>query len=436
MGNAQDDAVAVGTSEKDPIGLWPSRKVVFQAMPMHRFVPVTAGIATTLALGLVSIASATSASAIDTSSKVSVATAYLNNLVPAEKVPIGWTGSVAGCKTGSTSAAQRYATKTAINFFRGMGGLKGVTLDSALSAKSQQAALMMQANNTLSHSPPSSWTCYTDAGKEAAGSSNLSLGVSGAKAISGYMVDPGSGNNVAGHRRWIMYPPLTKMGSGSTASANSLWVFGGGWTMPSGTPTFVSWPTSGYFPAGLEPAGRWSLSATDSTIDFAAAKITVKNPSGTSLSVSKQPVANGYGNNTVVFEVSGITKPSGSAVSDYVVTVSDFNRTGSTTKITRTYTVKLFNPANVAKVAIVSRPSITGTAKVGHTLKSGTGKWSPTPTSYAYRWLRNGAPIASATARSYKLVAADKGTSITVQVTARLSGRVSGVNSSVAKTVS
>lgn len=33
-------------------------------------------------------------------------------------------------------------------------------------------------------------------------------------------------------------------------------------------PGLVSWPTAGQFPAPLDPAGRWSLSAGDKTVNF------------------------------------------------------------------------------------------------------------------------------------------------------------------------
>lgn len=79
-------------------------------------------------------------------------------------------------------------------------------LDDTYSAKAQAATLMMSVNRKLSHSPDSSWTCYTANGREGAGSSNLYLGVFGPSAISGYIRDPGSGNYFVGHRRWILYP--------------------------------------------------------------------------------------------------------------------------------------------------------------------------------------------------------------------------------------
>jgi len=47
-------------------------------------------------------------------------------------------------------------------------GVEPVAFSSALSAKAQEAALMMARNETLSHGPPSSWACYTGTGASAA----------------------------------------------------------------------------------------------------------------------------------------------------------------------------------------------------------------------------------------------------------------------------
>jgi uncharacterized protein YkwD len=407
-------------------------------MPMRRRSALTrtatTGLVTAVGLGL-AVLQAPAASALDTSSKVSVANSYLNVLVPAHKVPISWSGAVSGCKAGTTSAAQRYATKSAINFYRGIGGLRPVRLDNSLSAKAQRAALIMQANNALSHAPSSSWKCYSSTGAQAAGKSNLSLGIAGAKAITGYMEDPGSNNNVVGHRRWIMFPPTKEMGSGSTSRANALWVIGNNWTRPAGTPAYVAWPNGGYFPAGLEPGGRWSLSATDSELNFSAATVSVKNAAGTALTAKKQPVAVGYGNNTIVFQVSGVRLPSGKAVASYSVKVSNIRRNGSTTKISHSYTVKIFNPGSVPRVTNLTRASFTGTARVGSTLTAKVGTWTPTPTSYLYKWLRNGVPIAGRTAKTYTPVAADRGKQVTVQVIARKTGRVAGVSTSMSRKI-
>jgi hypothetical protein len=65
---------------------------------------------------------------------------------------------------------------------------------------------------------------------------------------------------------------------------------------------------------------------------------------------------------------------------------------------------------------LLKSPYISGTAKVGNTLKSNRGSWSPTPTVTAYRWYRNGAAIKGATKSAYKLTTADRGRVITLRV--------------------
>jgi hypothetical protein len=67
-------------------------------------------------------------------------------------------------------------------------------------------------------------------------------------------------------------------------------------------------------------------------------------------------------------------------------------------------------------------PVITGSLNVGKTLGVNRGFWSPTPTKVTYQWLRNLVPIPGATKSTYKLTAADKGTSIRITITVTRSG--------------
>ncbi|WP_234441593.1 IPT/TIG domain-containing protein [Streptomyces sp. WM6386] len=71
-------------------------------------------------------------------------------------------------------------------------------------------------------------------------------------------------------------------------------------------------------------------------------------------------------------------------------------------------------------------PVISGTAKVGKTLKASKGTWSPTPTSYAYQWYANGKVISGATKSSLVLKSAQKGKKITVKVIAHRTGHKDG----------
>lgn len=68
---------------------------------------------------------------------------------------------------------------------------------------------------------------------------------------------------------------------------------------------------------------------------------------------------------------------------------------------------------------VVTAPKVSGTYKVGKTLSVTPGKWTKSragATASSYQWLRNGSAIPGATKSTYKLVAADKNRSVTVEV--------------------
>ena len=67
-------------------------------------------------------------------------------------------------------------------------------------------------------------------------------------------------------------------------------------------------------------------------------------------------------------------------------------------------------------------PKISGTVKVGTTLKASAGTWADSGVKLGYQWLRNGKPISGAKSTKYKLVAADAGARIGLRETASKSG--------------
>jgi len=76
-----------------------------------------------------------------------------------------------------------------------------------------------------------------------------------------------------------------------------------------------------------------------------------------------------------------------------------------------------------APVTVVpGTPTISGTPRVGSVLTANTGTWSPSGLSFTYQWVRNGAVIAGATARTYTAVAADAGATVSVRVTGTPAG--------------
>ena len=83
------------------------------------------------------------------------------------------------------------------------------------------------------------------------------------------------------------------------------------------------------------------------------------------------------------------------------------------------------------------RPVVSGTAKVGELLQTSSGAWTPsTGTTYAYQWLRAGAPIQGATAASYRVQSADAGAALSARVTAKRTGHADGTASSDSVSVS
>ena len=85
--------------------------------------------------------------------------------------------------------------------------------------------------------------------------------------------------------------------------------------------------------------------------------------------------------------------------------------------------------------AATKKPAITGTAKVGRTVKVSAGTWSPKADSYRYEWRLGGKLIRGATKSSLKLTSSMRNKKITVTVIARKTGYTDGKATSKAVTV-
>lgn len=286
------------------------------------------------------VAAATAAAGdhhIDNWDRSQVRRAWQNRMKDNLDTPSGWLGVALDpvCQWGAPSAEAQAATRESVNFVRAMAGLDPIGFRQKLSDQAQKAAVMMDAQGALSHDPPSSWACWTEAGAKAAGRSNLIL-TSGTLTAGGvvetYMDDKGSTNKVAGHRRWILNPKSEKFGHGMTDQADALYVIG---PLDAGNrnPRWVPWPTAGWFPTRLQPAGRWSLSSGDDDADFSHATVVVRH-GGKRLDVRRYQPVNGYGKPTLVFQVKGID-----GAGTYAVAVRHIRGAGAAR---HTWKVKLF----------------------------------------------------------------------------------------------
>jgi uncharacterized protein YkwD len=306
----------------------------------------------------------------DTASRLTSQLAWLNDFLPTTGVSPGFTGSVPAGNAGSTSVAWKEAALKRINYFRAMAGVPAnITFDATLNSKSQSGALMLAANNALSHNPPPSWQYYTADAADAVGHGNICY-YSVSSVVSGYLSDPGcvaqyvadqgAGNEIVGHRRWILYSRATKMGTGDVTTPynnafsliwNTLYVIHQPSFLSSPAPTrdgFIAWPPKGYVPYQIVPP-RWSF-AVPGNSDLSAAIVKVTK-NGIPITQTLAQYASNYGDNTVIFNPDNrgtdnadpIAGPAPSSDTTYTVTVEGVKLNGIT-QPAYTYDVVVFNP--------------------------------------------------------------------------------------------
>lgn len=270
---------------------------------------------------------------------------YQHMYADAFSVPTGFTGSEGSCNAGSISPASRTATLRAINYVRGLSGLSPVTFNATLNARAQQTALLMSANQALNHYPPSYWHCWNSTAASNAARSNLALAyptINSGSLVRLYMNDPGSTNTFVGHRRWLLSPWTTAMGTGATRTANAITVIGPT-SRYRANPAYVSWPSRGYFPKPMSPAGRWSLSAGNGKTLFGRASLRVYHFQNGHWArvwgVHRYAVHNGYAQPTLVWQM-----PPNSNSGTYLVRVRNIHHRGTTRTFAHGYKVHFFAP--------------------------------------------------------------------------------------------
>ncbi len=286
---------------------------------------------------------------IDTSNRTEVIARWYDTYF--DNTPFTWSGDISTCRAGDTPEAFKSAVLKRLNYYRAMAGLPGnLTLDLTFSSKAQDAALMMDAANSLSHSPPTTWPCYTAAGADAAGHSNLAYSSFPNRSVSildGYMTDRGANNFAAGHRRWILYSRLATVGTGDAPQANALWTLGAGTTGAAAGKAGVPWPPQGYIPRPLQaPTDRFSYTCAGA--NFSGATVAMRNDAG-------QPIAtriesrtdNGYGDNTIVWSIDTTASPANNwdrGTADTTVAIDIAGISGCAAGASANYTVTFITP--------------------------------------------------------------------------------------------
>jgi uncharacterized protein YkwD len=296
----------------------------------------------------------------DTSNREVVRTAYNSVFAPTNGVSTGYVGNPAAGVAGNTSSVYKAAALTRVNYFRSMAGVPAISsFDTLLNTKAQSGALMLYANQTLSHNPPGSWLQYSADGAAALANSNLCQGTQADPGcVKLYMDDHGLNNIVAGHRRWILYPNTQQMGMGDIPEGtnrlwNVLWVIENStvWgTRPATRDEFVAWPPRGYMPF-QHLYNRWSFHYPGA--GFSAATVSVTR-SGVNVPVRIDSAASASAglsapDNSVVFildnlSIANQSNPSAPAGdTTYAVTIANVIVNGLPR--TFTYDVIVFDPA-------------------------------------------------------------------------------------------
>ena len=229
--------------------------------------------------------------------------------------PFVWNGRVGGCNQGTIDSEIQNKVVDRINYFRRNAGVPEVLFDEATNEYCQKAALMMTANNALSHEPSKTWRCWSSEGAYAAKHSLLIKEANTSMAVTYIMDDK---NPSAGNRRWLLYPNGRVYGHGSTNDYAVIWALddSGSADTAEYMSKPISWPPKGYLPQ-LMLMENWTFSLY---ADLVNATVIVSQD-GKPLDVNVQPYVAGYGAPTLVFKPN-YNKNTLPAKSDFEVQVS------------------------------------------------------------------------------------------------------------------
>lgn len=262
------------------------------------------------------------------------------------------------CRAGTLKPEVGQRVLTVLNNIRAFHRLPPVTYASADEANVMQSALMQAANGSLSHTPPSSWACFTAGGSTASAQSNLYLGMGNGlnytrndDLVVGWLTDI---DNVVidsvGHRRWLLYPFLSTVAYGRVAGRYQLSNKSDGAAIkvinttqatPATLPDIVAYPYEDYparyfangalFSFGVIANKSSNFGSPNGTVNYASATIEVRERGGGTLAVSRKAFDNdGYGlPNNLQWAVAGLK-----ANTYYDVTIDRVNVGGAN----RTYT--------------------------------------------------------------------------------------------------
>lgn len=187
------------------------------------------------------------------------------------------------------------------SLFRWLVGLPGVTSAPGAAESTQACATTLAASNRgLSHSLDETYTCYTQAAAQGAGSSNLAIGVNHpASSVDLYIGDVGVRS--LGHRRWIFNPRMGATNFGQRNNYSCMYAFD---SSSNANPEYVAYPAPGFFPRSAL-IGYWSFGSTQLNLSNATVTMT-RTDTNAEVPVNDVNVPSGnYGIQVVAWQVPG-----------------------------------------------------------------------------------------------------------------------------------
>ncbi len=176
------------------------------------------------------------------------------------------------------------------NFVRYLAGLPDrLVLDVQLNRKAQHGALVLAANDELTHEPRKPLgmnRAFYEIGYQSTTSSNISSGVDTfSEQVVGFMDDIGIHNlEAVGHRRWILHPPLKNIGFGLAYTRQSV-PYGVMQVFDTSDATnikvnyeSIAWPSAGFFPTQyFNKMAPWSFTPNPMIYDLSqSSKLSVE----------------------------------------------------------------------------------------------------------------------------------------------------------------
>lgn len=287
-----------------------------------------------------------SSTVLDVTSRQIVVDAYAKEFV---SMPLmNWSGNVSNCNEGTVSATYIAAQASRLNYYRAMAGIDGkVVFADSLNRKAQKAVLMLSEAGVLTHAVKKSWKCHSADGEWAVINSNLAqTGGTNPDFITQYIADKGDNNVDAGHRRWLLSPAVTVMGTGNMLHPKSKIAYN---ALPMNLSPFlttrmatrddyVCWPVAGYMPYQLV-FPRWSFHLSGA--DFSESTVSVQKQGKLVAATIVSNTDTDYGDNALIWEMEAVAKPT--ADQSYEVTIQNVRKGGQIRSFT--YTVTVIDPA-------------------------------------------------------------------------------------------